>query len=64
MTNMYRGKSKIRTVTINEMDNGYMVNVGCKCFVIEGKERMLTLLTAYINNPYEMEEKFSKNELF
>ena len=36
-------------VTIEEVDNGYQVQVGCKRLVFESKEKMFVELMAYVN---------------
>ena len=53
---------KIRQIKINQVDNGYVVIVACKSFVIEDKQNLINLFTAYINAPNESEVKFNKTE--
>lgn len=51
-------------IQINQLDYGYVVNVGCKTFAIETPEKLLKYITEYINNPGEAEKKFYSKELF
>lgn len=53
---------KIRNIRIEQLDNGYVVKLGCKDFVIEDKDNLINLFTTYINNPNESEVKFNKTE--
>lgn len=56
--------SKDWQVTINTLDNGFILGVGCKSFAIESKERMLKLLYDYFTNPKETVSKFNNGTLF
>jgi hypothetical protein len=51
-------------VTIVQVHNGFIVNVGCKQFVFETFETASRYLTEYFQNPTEMERKFITGELF
>jgi|WetSurSiteA1Bulk_404760.scaffolds.fasta_scaffold158883_1 hypothetical protein len=57
-------KRKIRTIVIKEFDHGYLVEVGCKAFVFEFKEKMLDYLFNYINYPDKTEELYDQGKLF
>lgn len=50
----------LNSVSIYQVDNGYTINVGCKAFVFESKDKMLAYVIAYINNPSALNDKFMK----
>lgn len=56
--------SHMRSVKIDQVNHGYMVQVGCQTLAIESKERLIEKLIAYINNPQETEEKYNQGKLF
>lgn len=58
------GKGKIYQIIIEQLDLGYLVNVGCKRFAIQTAEDLLEKLKTYILAPDETEKKYSKGELF
>jgi hypothetical protein len=45
------------------VDNGYIVEVGCKTFVILGADNLVRLLSDYLLDPGGVEKKFYANEL-
>jgi len=42
-------------IHIDSVDNGYIVTVGCKRFVIPTTPDLINLLDEYLNNPQELE---------
>lgn len=64
MGNVESNKQKIHSINIEELDYGYILRVGCKSFAFIDKQLMLDYLTKYMDNPYEMENKYYNNELF
>lgn len=58
------GENKIRQITINEVNRGFIVNVGCHTFAISTKTELLNKLLEYIENPAETEKKWHTNQLF
>lgn len=48
----------INTITIQNAVNGYVVNVGCKMFVISSKDELLDALDKYLTNPEETEKRY------
>ena len=50
--------------TIVNVENGYLVAVGCKNFVFEKKEDMLKELDAYLSDqPTKLTEKYKNEEM-
>lgn len=56
-------ESPKRTITIDPLNYGYVVRVGCQNCAIESKEDLIKYLTEYINNPEEAEQKYNRREL-
>ena len=56
--------NKIRQITIEELDRGFIVRVGCTSFAISTKEDLLTQVNAYINNPKAVEQMWHDGNLF
>jgi hypothetical protein len=48
-------RNKFRSIKIEGMDAGYIVNIGCQTFAIESKQSLITKLSAYINDPENVE---------
>jgi hypothetical protein len=60
-----RDTHKAREIKILQQDLGFVVGVGCQTFAIETKEKLIRNLTAYLENPQGVENKWMKNkELF
>lgn len=57
-------KHKINPINIEELDRGFVVRVGCQSMAFTDKEEMLKIITEYINNPKETQEKYYNNTLF
>lgn len=49
---------------VQQLDRGYIVNVGCKSFAFENQEVMLGMITEYITNPNKTEDSFYNGTLF
>jgi hypothetical protein len=43
-----------RQITIEPLNKGYVVKVGCQTVAIENKDRLIDLLTRYLRNPQEI----------
>jgi hypothetical protein len=54
----------IRTIQINQINHGYIVQVGCQTFAIESPSNLIAKLAEYINNPAATEEKLNQGKLF
>lgn len=51
-------------IRVNPMDHGYLVQVGCKSFAIESKDKLLTYLAMYIDSPEATTKKYMEGKLF
>lgn len=51
-------------ITIQQQAYGYIVNVGCKVFAIETSEKLIELLSRYLQNPKEVQKQFEEGTLF
>lgn len=56
--------TKIRGISIRQLDKGYVISVGCQEFAINDSKTLIKNLIAYIKNPSATEEKYYKGELF
>lgn len=50
--------AKVRRITIEELDRGYVVAVGCQNLVVEDTEVLITKLADYLRNPSVIEKKY------
>lgn len=57
-------KPRMRSIQIDALDHGYVVQVGCQRFAIEDKSTLIGKLSEYINNPVETETKYNEGKLF
>ncbi len=55
---------KLRSISIRELDKGFLVNVGCQEIAISSKKDLLKYLKQYILHPQETETKYYNNTLF
>lgn len=53
---------KMRGILIEPLNYGFVVKIGCQRFAIETKERLLEKLTEYINNPMDVEKKWTRSK--
>jgi hypothetical protein len=51
-------------VNIRPLDEGYIVEVGCKSFALSSTKKMLKYLTMYYNDPAGTEKLYGKGKLF
>lgn len=45
----------MRSISVEAMDAGFIVRIGCQTFAIESKESLITKLSAYIRDPQNVE---------
>lgn len=50
-------------IEINTLNHGYVISVGCQTFAIEERERLISLLAAYLRNPGEVQRDWTENKL-
>ena len=53
-------KRRIRPITIKQVMNGYVVEVGCQTIVVEGAVRLIQLLDEYFQDPFEVEKRWTE----
>lgn len=54
----------MRTIKINPVLNGFIVEVGCKTLVMPSKAALLNELSRYLDKPSVVEAEYLKNALF
>jgi hypothetical protein len=57
-------ENKIRQMSIEEVNRGYVVRVGCHTFAFSTKEELVTKVMEYISEPSKTEEKWYSGNLF
>lgn len=55
---------RIREMRIEQLNNGYIVRVGCHVFAFHTKKKMLKCINSYVNDPVETERRWFAGELF
>ncbi len=55
---------KMRSFTVQPLDHGYVVQVGCTSFAIESEAKLIEKLSAYIIDPADTEAKWNNKTLF
>ena len=50
--------NQARRVEINQVNHGYIVNVGCQTLVFENMDTLIEKLTAYLKDPNAVEKKW------
>ena len=57
-------RQRMRTVTIEELDYGYVVRVGCQSIAVEDSAVLIKNLIKYMENPEKVEKEWrTKKEL-
>ena len=56
--------NRIRSISVRQVDNGYVVSVGCQTLVFETAEKLSKYFDMYLKNPQKVEELHFKKELF
>lgn len=52
-----------REINIQPIDFGYIVRVGCQTVAVETKEKLISKLTEYINDPVAAEKDYYNGKL-
>lgn len=63
-TNGIDAPERIYSISIRQIDHGYIVEVGCKTFAIENAQNLADMVSAYLVNPKESFTKFYEGKLF
>ena len=50
------------SITINQVLNGFIVQIGCKVVIFETREKMLTELERYLKNRKDVEKEYLEKE--
>ena len=51
---------KAKPISINQVDNGFQVSVGCKNLVFTSREQLIAELSAYLANPEQVEKQYAE----
>ena len=54
-------QNSIRNISIEPLNSGYIVRVGCQNAAVETTETLLAALTKYLNNPDDFERAWYSN---
>lgn len=57
-------KGLMRPLIIRQLDHGYTIEIGCKSFAFGDQERLIQLLTQYIQSPDKTEVTYYEGTLF
>lgn len=63
MDSEYSPRSKAREISIQPMNYGFVVRVGCQTFVFETAEKMMTNLNSYLADPDGIERAWLNGSL-
>jgi len=56
--------NKMKPIQINQVDQGFVVVVGCQTLAIETKQQLISKFIEYVNAPAETEAKHLEGKLF
>lgn len=56
------GPQLAKHITINPLNHGFLVNVGCQTFAVENVDALLHRLNVYLKDPAESERKWMAGE--
>lgn len=57
-----RSEYEFRDFSVNKLNYGYIVTVGCHKFAVEDKKKLIKLVSDYIDNPNETESNWWKTK--
>lgn len=55
--------SSVRGISINPLNSGYMVKVGCQSVAVETTEKLVDMLFKYLSNPSDFEKKWYSKDV-
>jgi len=55
-------RNKPRPISIQPLDHGFNVQVGCQVFAVESVDALIHRLTVYMKNPDDTEQKWLSGE--
>ena len=56
-------ENHIRSISIRQLNHGYVVEVGCQTLAIESSSKLITLFAEYVANPIATEQKYREGKL-
>jgi hypothetical protein len=56
--------NKMKPIQINQVDQGFVVTVGCQTLAIETKQQLISKFIEYVNAPAQTEAKHLEGKLF
>lgn len=56
-------ENNIRTISIRQLNHGYVVEVGCQTLAIESSSKLIALFAEYVANPQATEQKYREGKL-
>jgi hypothetical protein len=51
-------QTEMRSINIQPLNRGYVVNVGCQSVAVSSKRELKRLLNDYIDDPYQVEQDY------
>lgn len=56
-------ENHIRSISIRQLNHGYVVEVGCQTLAIESASKLIALFSEYVLNPIATEQKYREGKL-
>ena len=56
-------ENHIRSISIRQLNHGYVVEVGCQTLAIENAAKLVALFAEYIADPMKAEQKYREGKL-
>lgn len=56
-------ENHIRSISIRQLNHGYVVEVGCQTLAIESSSKLIALFAEYVSDPLATEQKYRDGKL-
>lgn len=56
-------ENHIRSISIRQLNHGYVVEVGCQTLAIESSSKLISLFAEYVTNPNATEQLYREGKL-
>lgn len=56
-------ENHIRSISIRQLNHGYVVEVGCQTLAIESSSKLIALFAEYVADPFATEQKYRDGKL-
>lgn len=56
-------ENHIRSISIRQLNYGYVVEVGCQTLAIENSSKLIALFAEYVADPFATEQKYREGKL-